>query len=308
MIAQYAELALDLRGKINGIVRANELMSRHTSFGVGGPADLYAEPASAEDVSLLVKEAARLEIPWIVIGDGQNLLVSDGGVRGLVIRLGRPMAYIRVEGSRMVVGAAAKLAKAIDAAIQHSLAGLEGVTGVPGSVGGAVFMNAGTRYGSIGDVTHAVTVVSPDGDIERLDREQLGFTYRYCALQEDTKIVTDVEMDLRPGDKAELVRMSEHLRRRRTTTQPTVGRSAGCVFRNPPDGHASQLIDLAGAKGMREGDAEVSDKHANFILNMGSANAAQIRSLAERVREMVREKHGLVLEYEVRMIGDWEDK
>jgi UDP-N-acetylmuramate dehydrogenase len=307
MISPNAQLAQDLRGLIKGIVRADEPMAKHTSFAIGGPADIFTEPADTEDISTLLHQADRLGLPWTAIGDGQNLLVADRGIRGIVIRLGKPMSYIKVDGVRVIAGAGAKLTKAMDAAIRHSLAGLEGCTGVPGTVGGAIVMNAGTRYGYVGDVTKSVTVVDGDGTIRTMTPAEVGFDYRSSGLLGKRLIVAEAEFDLRPGNREELVSTVERLRRRRAMTQPSAVKSAGCVFRNPGEEHASRLIDEAGAKGLRIGDAEVSEKHANYLINAGNATARQIRDLGERVRQLVQERFGILLEYEVKMIGDWED-
>jgi len=301
----HKALADELRPKIKGIVRADEPMSRHASLGIGGPADLYAEPACEDDVIVLLRESARLGLPWFPMGDGQNLLVSDKGVRGLVIRLGKPMSHIRITDTRMVAGAGAKLTKAVDMAVQHSLGGLEGATGVPGTIGGAVVMNAGTRAGYIGDVIQRVRLVNSDGSSRELTRAELEFSYRTTGFQSGGCIITEAEFELRPGDKRELLAIVERLRRSRATTQPVIGKSAGCMFKNPPDQHAGYLIEEAGLKGMRVGDAEVSDKHGNFLMNVGSATAEQMLALAERVRGIVKERYGLALEYEVRLVGDW---
>ena len=305
MTASREALADELRQQIKGIVRADEPMSRHTSLGIGGPADLYAEPACEDDVIVLLRECKRLGLPWFPMGDGQNLLVSDKGVRGLALRLGKPMSRIEIDETRMVAGAGAKLMKAVDMAVQHGLAGLEGATGVPGTIGGAIVMNAGTRVGYIGDVVQRVRLVDGDGVARELTREELEFSYKTTGFQSGGSIITEAEFQLRPSDKAELLAIVERLRRSRATTQPVVGKSAGCMFKNPPDQHAGYLIEQAGLKGMRVGDAEVSDKHGNFLMNAGGATAEQMLALAERVRQIVKERYGLALEYEVRLVGDW---
>ncbi|MDO8587967.1 MAG: UDP-N-acetylmuramate dehydrogenase [Armatimonadota bacterium] len=305
MAFDHSEIAQELRSRIAGIVRADEPMWKHTSFGVGGPADLYAEPACADDIVTLIAEADRRGISWQPIGDGQNLLVADKGIRGMVIRIGKAMGYIHVDGSRITAGAGAKLTKTVDVAVSHSLAGLEGCTGVPGTIGGAIVMNAGTRYGYVGDIARRVRVVKSDGSLRDLTPDEVGFSYRSSALHGSGRIVVEAEFELRPGDKAELVSIVEKLRRRRAMTQPSAGKSAGCVFRNPDEEHASRLIDEAGAKGMREGDAEVSPKHANYLVNTGSASAEQVRTLAERVRKLVQDRFGVLLEYEVKLVGEW---
>ncbi|MDO8683903.1 MAG: UDP-N-acetylmuramate dehydrogenase [Armatimonadota bacterium] len=307
MTVSSATLIEELRGKIKGIVKANEPMSRHTSYCIGGPADLYAEPADIEDIVTLLVESNRLGIPWYPIGDGQNLLVSDHGIRGMVIRLGKPLGYIKVDGVRVIAGAGAKLTKTMDVAMRHSLAGLEGCTGVPGSIGGAIVMNAGTKYGYVGDVTRRVRVVNSDGSVQDLTPEEVGFTYRGSGLQSGGRIVVEAEFELKPGSKEDLISMVDRLKRRRNMTQPSATKSAGCVFKNPDDLHASRMIDGAGAKGMRIGGAEVSTKHANYLINTGNACASDVRALAERTREMVHDKFGIMLDYEVKLLGDWQD-
>jgi UDP-N-acetylmuramate dehydrogenase len=307
MATLNAQLAQELRGKIKGIVRADEPMSKHTSFVIGGPADIFAEPADIDDISLLLHEADRLGLPWTAVGDGQNLLVADRGIRGIVIRLGKPMSYIRVDGNLVVAGAGAKLTKTMDVSIRHSLAGLEGCTGVPGTVGGGIVMNAGTRYGFVGDVTKNVTVVESNGMVRVLTPEDIQFGYRSSGLEGRKLIVAEAQFELRPGNQQELTSTVQRLKRRRSQTQPTAVKSAGCVFRNPGEEHASRMIDEAGAKGLRIGDAEVSEKHANYLINAGGATASQIRELGDKVRQMVRDRFGVLLEYEVKMIGDWED-
>lgn len=305
MTLSNTELAQELRTCISGIVRADEPMSKHTSFYIGGPADIFAEPAGVDDIVTLLAEASRLGLPWSVIGDGQNLLVADKGIRGLVMRIGKPMGSIRVDGIRVKAGAGAKLAMVMDTAIRRSLAGLEGCTGVPGTVGGAIVMNAGTRYGYVSDVTRRVKVVDADGTVHDLTPDEVGFDYRGSNLQSGGRIVVEADFELKSGDREDLIRTVERLRRRRVMTQPPAGKNAGCVFRNPDKTHASRLIEEAGAKGMREGDVEVSTKHANYLMNTGNATAEQVRTLAERVRTLVQEKLGVLMEYELKMLGDW---
>jgi UDP-N-acetylmuramate dehydrogenase len=301
------ELAEGLRRITRGIVKSAEPMSRHTSFGIGGPAAVYVEPADGDDLAVLVGWANGHQVPWWVFGDGANVLVSDKGIRGLAIRMGRPFRKIRVDGQRMVAGSGAKLDKVVSAAVAAGLSGLEQAAGIPGTVGGAIVMNAGTYRGQVGDAVERVSVVTSDGERRQLYLEDLQFRYRWSIFQADqTKIIVEAAFHLAPGDREELVRTAELVRRRRSVNLPAEGRSAGCIFKNPTgDQSAGQLIDQAGLKGARVGGAVVSDKHANFILNMGSATAADVRALAEKVRETVKAKSGIALEYEVRIVGDW---
>jgi len=195
--------------------------------------------------------------------------------------------------------------KAADVAVEHNLSGLEGVGDVPGSVGGAVVMNAGTYRGYIDTVTRDVSCVTSVGEKRTLSREECAFTYRRSRFQTDrSMIVTFATFELRPGDGAAMRELLAGIRRHRAEVEPQ-GRSAGCFFKNPPNASAGKLIEAAGAKGWREGGAIVSDKHANFIMNADNATASDLYSLAERVRGLIREKHGIELEYEVRLVGEW---
>ena len=280
-------------------------MSRHTSFGVGGPADLYAEPNTEDDLLGLLRFAAENSVPWLALGGGTNLLVSDLGIRGLVIRLGGGFDFARFNGARLVAGAAASLSSVAKMAVERSLAGLEGVATVPGSVGGGVIMNAGTDAGWVGDTLTRVRVVSADG-VRDLSRKEIEIRYRTTALQSSGGIVTEAEFHLRPGKREDLIAEVERMCRHRLREHPQEGGTAGCTFKNPRNDHAGWMLERAGAKGMRAGGAIVSDKHANFVLNAGDATAADILELTRRMRDLVKEKLGVTLEYEIRLVGDWD--
>jgi len=306
MLDARDRLADLLREVARGIVKVDEPMSKHTTFGIGGPADVYIEPTDADDLASVMARVAERGLPWFVFGDGANLLVSDKGIRGLVIKMGRPFSKIKIEGELVTVGSAAKLDKVVSATVGAGLSGLEYAAAIPGTVGGAIVMNAGTYRSQIGDVTEQVSVVTNDGRRLDLTPEDLQFGYRWSMFQADpSKIIVGALLRLRRGEKEELVRMMEAVRRRRAINLPSVGRSAGCVFKNPDGVSAGQLIDQAGLKGLAVGDAVVADRHANFILNMGRAAAADVRELAERVRGAVKDKFGIELEYEIRIVGDW---
>ena len=292
---------------VRGRVVENEPLARYTAIGVGGPADLLVEVADEDDLCALMRCVSTHGLPWTILGDGTNVLISDQGIRGIVIRLGEALCAIDVDGQRMTAGSCAAISKVADVAAEHNLAGLEGVGTVPGTVGGAIVMNAGTHRGYIDEVVTAVSVVGASGEKMVLSREDCGFTYRSSRFQVDRSlIITSVEFTLRSGDGEAIRRHLEDVRKHRLETQPR-GRSAGCFFKNPPNSSAGKLIEAAGGKGMREGGAVVSDTHANFIINENNATAADIRRLAERVRELVREKHGIELEYEVRILGEWQE-
>jgi UDP-N-acetylmuramate dehydrogenase len=291
--------------KIASRVVENEPMAGHTTLGVGGPADYFVEVADENELSGLMKYVSANTVPWMILGDGANLLVSDKGIRGIVIRMGEGLERIKVDGNAIIAGAAARISRVADVAAKHGLSGLEGVGTVPGSVGGAIVMNAGTHRGYIDEVTESVGVVTVSGEKRTLSREECGFTYRNSRFQTDRSlIITSARFSLQPGDGKAIEENLESVRRHRAETQPQ-GKSAGCFFKNPPNASAGKLIDAAGGKGLREGGAEVSPIHANFVMNTGDATASDLRNLAERVRGMVREKHGIELEYEVRLVGEW---
>lgn len=300
------EKGKELRAVVRGIVKFDEPMAKHTTFGIGGPADVYVEPAGADDLASVMAWVNKNRMPWFVLGDGANLLVADKGMRGVVIRMGKPFMNVGIDGERVTVGSGAKLDRLVTMTVEAGLAGIENIAGIPGTVGGAIVMNAGTYRGEIGDVIELVRVVTDEGEQLELMPDELDFRYRWSVFQADkSKIITEAALKLRPGDKAELTAAAENIRARRNVNLPTNGRSAGCMFKNP-DGHsAGRLIDQAGLKGSSIGDAVVADKHANFILNVGNAAAADVRTLAEQVREKVKGQFNIDLNYEVRIVGDW---
>lgn len=296
----------ELRAVVRGIVKFNEPMSKHTTFGIGGPADYYVEPADADDLASVMAWVNKNRMPWFVFGDGANLLVADKGIRGVVIRMGKPFMNVKIDGEQVTAGSGMKLDRLVTMTVEAGLAGLENIAGIPGTVGGAIVMNAGTYRGEIGNVIELVRVVTDEGEQLELTPDKLDFKYRWSIFQADkSKIITEAVLRLNPGDRTELIAIAENIRARRNVNLPTNGRSAGCMFKNP-DGHsAGQLIDKAGLKGVSVGDAVVADKHANFILNVGNATAADVRALAEQVKEKVKEQFNIDLNYEVRIVGDW---
>lgn len=289
-----------------GIVKLDEPMYKHTTFGIGGPADVYIEPADADDLSAIMAKVSDHNLPWFVFGDGANLLVSDKGIRGVVIKLGKAFSEVKIDGEIVTVGCAARLDKLVSQTCEAELAGLEYAAAIPGTVGGAIVMNAGTYLGQIGDVIERVSVVTCDSTRLYMTPEDLHFRYRWSVFQEDCgKIIVEAVMRMKPGKRNELVKVAEGIRAKRGTNLPT-GRSAGCVFKNPGgEFSAGQLIDKAELKGTSVGDAVVADKHANFIVNNGNATAADVHTLAEKVRGIVRDQFGVELIYEVRIVGDW---
>jgi UDP-N-acetylmuramate dehydrogenase len=285
-------------------IQFDEPMARHTTWRVGGPADVFVVPHSLEELAGALQAAAELGMPWTVIGRGSNLLVLDGGIRGLVLKLAEPLAHITIDGNRLVAGAGRSFVSAAHVAIRHGLSGLEFATGIPGSVGGAVMMNAGAHGGEVKDVLVWADVMDGAGQIRRMSNEDLRFAYRYSILKDQPGVVVAACFALRPGDRDEMLARVRAWSQRRASTQPLSQPNCGSVFRNPPGTYAGRLIEAAGLKGLRRGDAQISPKHANFIVNLGHARACDILWLIRRVQETVREQFGIELETEVRIMGE----
>ncbi|MCF8564476.1 UDP-N-acetylmuramate dehydrogenase [Alicyclobacillus tolerans] len=290
----------------NGVVHAkvNEPLARYTTWRIGGPADVYVSPRTVEELTGAVHAAKALGMPWWVMGKGSNLLVQDGGIRGLVIRLGDEMAKIEVDNHRVIAESGRSFVSAANIAIRHNLAGLEFATGIPGSVGGAVMMNAGAHGGEVKDVLEWADVLGGDGTIRRLTNRDLKFDYRYSLLKDHPGIVVRAAFLLQEGDGTALAEKVKQWSQRRSQTQPLSQPNCGSVFRNPPGTHAGLLIESAGLKGLRKGDAQISEKHANFIVNLGQAKAVDVLWLMRHAQETVRKKFGVELETEVRIVGE----
>ncbi|MCS6926677.1 MAG: UDP-N-acetylmuramate dehydrogenase [Candidatus Binatia bacterium] len=303
-----SELRQSLYALVAGRVRFGVPLSRYTSFRIGGPADAFVEPQSVAELQALVSLLRREAIPYFVLGGGTNILVSDKGVRGVVIRLGAGFNYTRwgAEGERghVRVGAARPLGRFVREAVARGYGGVEFAEGIPGSVGGGLLMNAGAFGGELGRVVERIVGVSPGGECWELSREELGFAYRRTALPEGF-IVTEVHFSLWPVPQAHLQMAMEQAQRRRQQTQPYGYPNAGSIFKNPPGAHAGRLIEAAGLKGLTVGRAQVSEKHANFIVNIGGATASEVRQLAEQVRQVVWERMRVWLEPEIRFVGEW---
>ncbi len=295
----------DLKRIVSGRVAENEPMAGYTTLGVGGPADCFVEVMSEDELAALMRYISENCMPWMVLGDGANLLISDKGIRGIVIKLGEPFTRVEVDGLKIEAGSAAGISRVADIAATHDLSGLEGVGTVPGSLGGAIVMNAGTHRGYIDEVTESVSVVTETGEKRILPHKECGFSYRKSRFQWDrSMIITFATFKMRMGDGEAIAHDLENVRKHRAETQPQ-GKSAGCFFKNPPRLSAGKLIEGVGCKGWREGGAIVSPVHANFIMNVENATAADLYNLAERVRLQVLEVHDIELEYEVRLIGEW---
>jgi len=285
-------------------LRLDEPLRDHTSFGIGGPADILALPTSVSAVQELIAAARELDQPLTIIGSGTNLLVRDGGVRGIVLKIGDNLAEIRVQGEQIRAQAGARMFAVASAVAAASLTGLEFAAGIPGTLGGAVVMNAGAYGGEIGQVVDWVELVNGVAELRRLSRAQMGFGYRHSALVGSSSVVVSAQMTLEPGDRQAIVDRTAKLQRRREEKQPLDLPSAGSVFKRPEGHFAGQLIEQAGCKGMRVGQAEVSNKHAGFIVNLGGAKASDVEVLMRRVQEAVEGQSGVRLEPEIRIIGE----
>ncbi|MHB0939760.1 MAG: UDP-N-acetylmuramate dehydrogenase [Armatimonadota bacterium] len=299
------ELARELAARARGDVRRDEPMARHTTFRVGGPADLFLSPADEEDLILMLRLLYQAEVPVQILGNGSNLLVADRGVRGAVIRLTPNFARVERQGNTLVAGAGAKLARVVHTAAEESLSGLESTLGIPGTVGGALVMNAGTDVGSISDLVDSASFLTGAGERVEKSIEQLCYSYRHSVLQDGGLIVLEARLQLAPGDRDAIQAKMARLKEKRTSRQPVDSRTAGSTFKNPPDIAAGKLLDRSGCKGGRVGGAEVSDMHANFIIANPGATAADVLALAQWMRQRVREAFDRELEMEVELVGEF---
>jgi UDP-N-acetylmuramate dehydrogenase len=289
-------------------VRFAEPLCRHTSFRIGGPADVWVDVADAEEIRRVQAIAAAADLPLFILGGGTNILVSDRGVRGIVLHLGRAMAGLdwraNGAGSHVRAGAAVPFKRLVNEAVARTLAGLEFAEGIPGTVGGGLLMNAGAFGGEISEVIEYVEGVDAHGAVQRLPRHALHFGYRHFDLPKGF-IVTHAEFLLHPGERAAIVTKRAEAKRRRAAHQPLGYPNAGSIFKNPPGEFAGRLLDALGLKGHRQGGAMVSEEHANFIVNVGDATAADVRALMDEAARRVWQLKGIRLEPEIKLVGDW---
>jgi len=291
----------------------NEPMSRHTTFRIGGPVDALVTVKTEQEIRDMVLWAGENGYPIVILGAGSNLLVRDGGIRGLMLKLAGDFAAIQLvpkangSGATVKTGAAVPLRKLAKYAIDQGLAGLSFGLGIPGTVGGALRMNAGAWGGCMADSTSSIRMLNRQGELVSLDRGQLRFSYRQLALEEGA-IILSGQFKLLRGDREALRQEAVRMQKQRKSTQPLSLPSAGSVFRNPPEEKpAGELIDRAGMKGLRVGGAEVSTVHANFIVNRGHAKASDVLTLMGQIREAIHERFGVDLEPEVTIVGQEED-
>lgn len=298
MIEQFKEISPQLM--------INEPMKKHTTFKIGGDADMYVSVESVEELSALIKLAKEKGVCYTVIGNGSNLLVSDSGIRGLVIEIGQGLANYKVNGNTVYAEAGILLKKLASVAAAESLSGLEEVSGVPGTLGGGIFMNAGAYGGELKDTVKKVTYIDDNGEMHTLNNDECEFGYRKSIFSGGGKYIVSAELELKKGDSSEIDgKMADYTKRRREK-QPISYPSAGSTFKRPEGNFAGTLIEKSGLKGYRVGGATVSELHAGFVINCGGATAQDVIDVIEHTKKTVLEKFNVELEPEVRFLGSFE--
>ena len=303
MNSEIRKMFCDLLGEDR--VFTEEAMSQHTTFKIGGPADYFLMPDKGEDVVLVLKICKEKDFPYFILGNGSNLLVGDCGYRGAVIQIYRNMSSVTVEGNEITAQAGALLSAVAAAAKNASLTGFEFAGGIPGTIGGAVVMNAGAYGGEMKDVLTEVTVMNAEGDIFTLPTEELELGYRTSIIKTAGYIVLEAKIRLKEGDPEVIRETMKDLTIRRTTKQPLEYPSAGSTFKRPEGYFAGKLIMDSGLAGYQVGGAQVSEKHCGFVINAGDATARDVRTLMDNVRDIVYKKYGVTLEPEVKFLGEF---
>ena len=281
-----------------------EPMAKHTTFRVGGPAEYYLMP-DRKELPEVIRCCGEYQIPYLVIGNGSNLLVSDKGIRGAVIEIGKNISAIRVEEGRIYAEAGALLSKTAHTVLEHGLTGMEFAAGIPGCMGGAVVMNAGAYGGEMKDIIASVTVLTKQGEEKKLRVEELDLSYHHSCIPQQEYLVLEAELALQPGKQEEIRARMEELKAKRNEKQPLEYPSAGSTFKRPEGYYAGKLIMDAGLRGFQVGGAAVSEKHCGFVINKEQASATDIYRLMQEVQQRVQQQFGVKLEPEVKMVGDF---
>lgn len=289
----------------NNRVLFDEPMSQHTTFRIGGPADVFVMPENYEQIREVLRLCKEEKLPFFVLGNGSNLLVSDSGYRGVIIQMDRNMEEIRLDGEEIHACAGALLSSVAVAARKASLTGFEFAGGIPGTIGGAAVMNAGAYGGELKDVLKEVTVMTREGEILTIPTEKMEMGYRTSIIKTAGYLVLEAVISLKKGDEEAIRATMKDLSERRTEKQPLDYPSAGSTFKRPEGYFAGKLIMDSGLRGYRVGGAQVSEKHCGFVINAGGATAEDVRSLMDHVIRVVREKYGVTLEPEVKFLGDF---
>ena len=293
-----------LEKEINGNIYIDENMNKHTYFKTGGPADLFVEPESTESLIKTLKILNESKFDYYIIGNGTNLLISDRGYKGAVVKIGNKLNSITVNGTKIKTGAGTLLSNLAKETCRRGLSGLEFASGIPGFVGGAVAMNAGAYHGEMKDVIDYVVCLDKNNNILKYNNEEMNFRYRKSRVKDEDLIVLEIGLILEEGNVEEIKERIDLLTRLRKEKQPVEMPSAGSTFKRPEKGYAAKLIEDAGLKGLRFGDAMVSDKHSGFLVNCGRASTDEILALMRLVREKVYETYNIELEPEVKIIGE----
>lgn len=284
-------------------VKKSEPMKSHTTFRVGGPADYFVTPQTAEEVAKVIEVCSQENVPYYIVGNGSNLLVSDNGYNGVIIQIYKQMNQVEVNGHEIHAQAGALLSLIANRALEAELTGFEFAAGIPGTLGGACVMNAGAYGGEMKDVLKSVTVLTGDGEVKTLQKEELELGYRTSVIAKRGYIVLDAVIGLQGGKKEEIKAVMDDLKERRITKQPLEYPSAGSTFKRPEGYFAGKLIQDAGLRGFQVGGAQVSEKHCGFVINKDQATAADVMNLMNQVSDKVYEKFGVRLEPEVKRLG-----
>ena len=285
-------------------VKIEEPMKNHTTFRVGGPAAYFVMPRTAEEVAKVTELCAQENVPYYIVGNGSNLLVSDKGYDGVIIQIYKQMSQVEVKGREIYAQAGALLSMVAKRALDTELAGFEFAAGIPGTLGGACVMNAGAYGGEMKDVLKSVTVLDKDGNVKKLAKDELELGYRTSVIAKKGYIVLDAVIELKEGKAEEIKALMDDLKERRITKQPLEYPSAGSTFKRPEGYFAGKLIEDAGLRGFQVGGAQVSEKHCGFVINRNHATAADIMELMRQVQIRVKENSGVDLEPEVKRLGD----
>ena len=296
--------------KLSKIVRKEQIleeepMKKHTTFRIGGPAEYLILPQTIEEIADVIKLCRQEEIPWFIVGNGSNLLVADEGVRGVVIQLLRNFNQIQVEGCQIRMQAGAQNAAVAKRALDASLTGFEFAAGIPGTIGGAVVMNAGAYGGEMKDILKEVTVLDPNGMIRTIPAEELELGYRTSIIARKGYVVLEAVIVLKTGDPKEIKAAMDELKEKRVTKQPLEYPSAGSTFKRPEGYFAGKLIMDAGLRGFSVGGAQISEKHCGFVINKGNATAKDVTEFMDETKKIVMEKFGVALEPEVKRLGQF---
>lgn len=297
------KLYKDMTSNVKGRVLKDEPLKNHTYFKIGGPAGILAEPENTEDLKTVLKLIKKHDVDCFIIGNGTNLLVSDDGYNGTIVKIGENFDYFSKVENKVTVGAGTLLSVLAKYLARESLAGFEFASGIPGYIGGAVYMNAGAYGGEMKDVVKKVRCIDLDGNMHEFTNEEMEFSYRHTKLTDSDLIVLEAELELTYGNKDEIMEIIRDLNEKRITKQPLNLPSAGSTFKRPANGYASKLIEDAGLKGLRYKGAMVSDKHSGFVVNYDNATCEDVLGLMRIVISTVNDKFGIILEPEIKIVG-----